>query len=101
MCYTPNTTKVDGGVQLYLNLETSVVGYVAVEIRDHDSGRPVAGYELEAADRLKGAAVSAVASWQGGRLASLSALAGKKVSLHVAMADAKLYSVRMGCAAAV
>jgi hypothetical protein len=50
------------------------------------------------ADQLKGSATNAVASWGGGAVASLSALAGKEVALKVAMADAKLFSLRLGCA---
>lgn len=50
------------------------------------------------ADQLKGSATNAVASWGRGAVASLSALAGKEVALKVAMADAKLFSLRLGCA---
>ena len=47
-----------------------------------------------------GNALAAAASWQGGALASLSALEGHKVSFRVAMADAKLFSLKLACASA-
>ena len=120
-CYASNTTRVSGGVELLVNMQTSVAGYVAIEVlsqpalprpidsidqsatgsaRSHESLRPVGGFSLAEADHLKGSAIGAAASWQAGRLASLSALAGRRVALRVAMVDAKLYSLRMVCAAA-
>jgi len=97
LCWTgkpasSNITVISGGVELYVNMQTSVVGWVAVEV----VGQP--SFALVNADKLKGGAIDAVASWQRGESASLSALAGKKVQLKVAMADAKLYSLRLGCA---
>ena len=80
-----------GGVELYVNMQTSVVGWVAVEVVGQGE------FTLENADKLKGGATDAVASWGQGTLASLSSLAGKKVKLKVAMADAKLFSLRLGC----
>ena len=38
-----------------------------------------------------------LASWQNGRYASLSSLAGKRIALRVALVDAKLFSVRLDC----
>eukprot|EP01050_Picozoa_sp_SAG11_P006122 SAG11_NODE_463_length_9226_cov_21.629232_5_plen_113_part_00 len=87
-----NVTVTSGGVELYVNMQSSVVGWVAVEV----VGQP--GFSLADADKLKGGAIDAVASWGGGETASLSALAGKQVQLNVALADAKLYSLRLGCA---
>jgi hypothetical protein len=86
-----------GGVQLTLNVETSVAGFVAVEVQTA-GGTPVSGMELNASDVTKGSAVGAVASWGGGALASLSSLAGKDVQIRVAMTDASLYSIRLSCA---
>ena len=85
-----------GGVQLLLNVETSVAGFVAVEVQT--AGTPVPGMELNASAVTKGSAVSAVASWGSGTLASLSSLAGKQVQIRVAMTDASLYSIRLSCA---
>ena len=94
-----NETTVVGGVQLLLNVETSVAGFVAAEIMQQ--GAPVAGMELDQADQIKGNSVAAVASWGGGTLASLSKLAGQQVQVRVAMTDAKLFSLRLACAAPI
>jgi hypothetical protein len=53
---------------------------------------------LGEADALKGNAIAAVASWNGGQQSSLSSWAGKMVSFKVAMADARLFSLRLACA---
>jgi hypothetical protein len=89
-----NRTISAGGVQLFVNMQTSVVGFVAVEVVGEE------GLSLAEADPLKGSAINAVASWGHGATASLSRLAGKEVAFKVAMADAKLFSLRLGCAAA-
>lgn len=96
LCWTgkskaENVTVVTGGVELYVNMQTSVVGWVAVEV----VGQP--DFSLANADKLKGGAINAVASWSSGQTASLSALAGKQVQLKVALADSKLFSLRIGC----
>ena len=92
-----NETVVSGGVQLFVNMQTSVVGFVAIEVVV-DGGKPAAGYSLARADQLKGSATNAVASWGAGQVASLSHLAGQEIALKVTMADAKLFSLRLGCA---
>ena len=81
-------------MQLFVNMETSVVGFVAIEVLD------TPGFTLAAADPLKGSATGAVASWGGGMRASLSSLAGREVTLRVTLTDAKLFSLRLGCAGA-
>ena len=92
-----NNTGVAGGVQLLLNTETSVVGFVAVELLNQ-KGEVVAGMAAEDADQIKGSAIGAVASWNNGALATLSALAGQTVQLRVVMADAKIFAIRLACA---
>ena len=92
-----NGTGLAGGVQLRLNVETSVAGFVVVEVLDR-KGDPVAGMAAGDADRIKGSAVGAVASWQQGALATLSRLAGQPVQLRVLMADARLFAIRLACA---
>ena len=66
-------------------------------------------WSLVHANALKGNAIRAVASWTWEeatgpnatrRVASLSHWAGRTVQLRVAMVDAKLFSLRMVCAAA-
>ena len=85
-------------MQLFVNMETSVVGFVAIAVVDTESESESAGYTLTDADKLKGSATNAVASWGGGAVATLSQFAGKEIALKVAMADAKLFSLRLGCA---
>ena len=88
---------------VYLNMRTSVVGSVAVEVLEN--GSPVNGCELENADVVKGNSVSARVTWSaaqtGADQCNLAALAAKgaKVSFRVAMVDAELFSIRLGCAA--
>lgn len=89
-----SATRMVGGVELRVNMETSVAGFVAVEVLQQ--GRAVDAFRR--ADRLKGNAIAAVASWDEGATASLSALAGEVVSFRVTLADAKLYSLRLACA---
>ena len=102
-----HTTIVHGGVELHVNLESSVVGFAAIELvqgckeqGDPSSCEPVPGFELASSDRLRGNAISAVASWLQGGMASLSSLAGQRVAMRVQLADAKLYSLRLACALA-
>ena len=88
-----NASRLVGGVELHVNMETSVVGFVAIEVLQ--DGRVLDGFSRP--DRLKGSAIGAVASWDEGATASLSALAGSAVSFRVTMADSKLYSLRLAC----
>jgi hypothetical protein len=81
-----------------VNYVSSVAGSVALELRDA-AGAVLNGYDLASSDALKGSAVRAAASWNGGASASLSSLAGQRVAIAVALSDAKLFSLRMRCAA--
>ena len=89
-CVAPQAPKV------LVNFETSVVGYVAVELQV--GGKPVATFGLADADPLKGNAVGAVASWGGLKQRHIASLAGKSVAFKVAMADARLFSIKVECA---
>ena len=100
LCVHAAPPRVRGGVQLLVNAVTSVVGWVRVGLLAQGGTGPVPGMALADADPIVGNALAAAASWQGGALASLSALAGTKVALRVAMADAKLFSLKLACAAA-
>ncbi len=106
-------TSISGGVQLQVNFITSVAGFVAIAVEAADDEPPPANayFDLEHASRLKGNAIAAVPSWSwdgsdgdsggggGGRVASLAQWAGRAVRLRVEMADARLFSLRMVCAA--
>jgi len=64
-----------------------------------DAGdRPIPGYELAAAEGLRGNGLAKVVSWKGG--ANLAALAGRPVRLRFAMRDMKLYAFQFAGAAA-
>lgn len=89
--------KLTGGVQLLVNMQTSVAGFVAIELQG-ENGLALPGYSLDDADNLKGSALNAVASWRNGSLASLSLLAGTNVSLRVVLPSAKLFSLKLACA---
>ena len=83
-----------GGVELRVNAVTSVAGTLAVEVRQGD--KPVPGFTLADAAPIKGNVMAYAAAW--GARASLSSFAGQNISLRVAMADAKLYSLTLACA---
>ena len=51
--HNANGTHVVGGVVLKVNLVTSVVGYVVIELQDA-SGNALDGFSLEMSDQLKG-----------------------------------------------
>ena len=95
-------TTTTGGAQLFVNMQTSVVGSVAVGVHG-DSGP----YALANANAVVGNSLDAAASWGGGGgrgadaaasfTSSLSALAGQSVAFEVAMRDAKLFSLELRC----
>ncbi len=91
----PAGCPVPQKVALGVNLVTSVVGFAAVGVVQN--GQEVPGYGLADADRLKGNAISAAASWGAGTKRSLSAFVGQQVAFKVAMADTKLYSLTLIC----
>lgn len=79
------------GRRLLLNVSTSAVGGVRVEVQDA-LGRPVSGYALSDADEIWGDEIERLVSWQGS--ADLGKLAGNPVRLRFVMRDADLYSIR-------
>ena len=81
---------------LELNVETGVAGLVYVELRD-EGGAPLAGHSLAEARGTRGNYVRKVVAWAGG--SSLTGLAGRRVTMRVAMTDAKLFSASFKCAA--
>eukprot|EP00037_Helgoeca_nana_P018921 m.182610 g.182610 ORF g.182610 m.182610 type:complete len:233 (+) comp24646_c0_seq2:1168-1866(+) len=82
-----------GGVTLGLNVETSVAGFALVEVQQH--GVNVSGMSLSDAVPIRGSALSAAPSWKSG--ASLTTLAGTEITLKIALTDARLFAVRIGC----
>ena len=76
------------GTSLHLNVQTSIAGYVKVELlRD---GQPVEGYSAAEADPVRGNFIDKAVTWNG--QSDLSALAGQPVWIRFVMKDAKLYA---------
>ncbi len=85
------TTKplVFQGNSLRLNLSTSAVGSMAVEVRD-ESGEVVPGFQADDCDTIWGDELEREVTW-GGR-ADVGALTGKPVRLRFVMRDTDLFS---------
>jgi hypothetical protein len=80
------------GDELALNVDTSAVGQVQVEILD-ENGKPVSGYTLQDCDQIYTAnEINRVVKWNGN--AGVSDLAGKPVRLRFVMRDADLYALQ-------
>ena len=58
--------------------------------------RAVPGFSLEESDPIRGNFVGKTVTWRRGS-STLSALAGKRLRIHAATADAKLFSITLGC----
>ncbi|MDM8005163.1 MAG: hypothetical protein QUV05_03295 [Phycisphaerae bacterium] len=79
------------GSRLVLNVSTSAVGSVKVEIQGV-AGRPMPGFGLDDCAEIWGDEIERVVKWKGGP--DVSKLAGKPVRLRFVMKDADLYSIR-------
>jgi len=78
------------GDELALNVNTSAVGQVQVEILD-ENNKPIPGYTLEDCDQIYTAnEINRVVKWNGE--STVSKLAGKPIRLHFVMRDADLYA---------
>ena len=94
----PPTCVAQANLTLVLNVQTSVIGVVLVEL--HHNGVVAKGYSLAEADGVVGNFLDKVVSWDHGRRVALpradGALSG--LSVKVAMADARVFSLSMVCA---
>ena len=79
------------GQELIVNLSTSIIGSLRVEIRD-EADEPLPGFTLADCPEMFGDAIERVVKWQGSR--DVSALAGQTVRLRMRLKDADLYSIR-------
>ncbi len=78
------------GDELVLNVNTSAVGMVQVEILDKNS-KPIPGYTLEDCDQIYTAnEINRVVKWNGE--STLAKLSGKPIRLRFVMRDADLYA---------
>jgi hypothetical protein len=83
---------VFAGGQLAINVSTSAVGGVRVELLDAEGGKPVPGFGLADCPEIVGDDVDRVVTWTG--KGELSKLAGKPVRLRFVMKDADLYAIQ-------
>lgn len=79
------------GTKLELNLATSAVGSIRVEVQNEE-GKPFKDYGVEASYDLYGDDVARVVRWQGS--SDVSVLAGRPIRLRFVMKDADLYSLK-------
>jgi hypothetical protein len=77
------------GKKLHLNLSTSAVGLVQVEMQD-DSGKPIPGFTLEDCPIAYGDGIDLAVQWKNGR--DLTSLAGKPVKIRFLMKECDLFS---------
>jgi hypothetical protein len=77
------------GKRLTLNLSTSAVGSVRVEIQDA-GGAAVPGYALDDCPEIWGDEIARVVAWKSGT--DVSGLAGRPVRLRFVMKDADVYA---------
>ena len=91
--FTTPVLRFDG-CRLHLNVETSALGLVRVEIQDAE-GLPIPGFALENCDRIHTSnTTDAVVKWRRGN-SDIGCLAGKSVRLRFElMYGAKLYAFR-------
>lgn len=77
------------GEELHLNLSTSAVGLVQVEVQD-ESGKPIPGFTLDDCPVVYGDGIDLIVKWKNAR--NLSSLAGKAVRLRFVMKECDLFS---------
>ena len=79
------------GKELVLNLATSIIGYVRVEIRDLD-GKPIPGFTLNESVPMFGNSIERTVLWKNG--SDVSSLQNRPVRLRFVLKDIDLYSLR-------
>lgn len=84
---------VFAGSKLELNMATSGVGSIRVEVQNAD-GKPFKDYGVEDSYELYGDDVAKVAKWHGS--SDVSRLAGQPIRLRFVMKDADVYSLKFG-----
>ena len=93
------TCPPPGFPRLLVNVLTSVVGYVAVELRGPD---PLPSFTFDLSTRIKGNYIARAASWRqetGHFTQSLAGLAGKSVRVAGLIPGAKVFSLTLECTA--
>lgn len=82
---------VFSGKELELNYSTSAAGEIRIELQD-EQGNPIPGFTLDDSQAIIGNEIKRLVSWKGNE--NVSALAGKKIKMRIAMKDANLYSFK-------
>jgi hypothetical protein len=78
------------GSQLVLNVDTSALGEVQVEVQD-GQGKPIPGFTLAESDIIHSAnQISRVVSWSG--VSSLEKVQGREIRLHFRLRNADVYA---------
>ena len=97
------------GAQLQLNMKSSVVGFIAVELRCAVGGEGTLSvgslcdsYSLKRASRIRGNFIAKPAGWgdpgvPGVFTDSLKPLEGQMISVHLVMPDTEIYSLSFVC----
>ena len=80
------------GSRLVLNVSTSALGWLRVQIRDRE-GRPIDGFAADDCVEVFGDDIEYEVRWRGAP--DLGCLAGTPVRLRITMRDADLYSLRL------
>lgn len=83
---------VFAGSRLEINYATSAAGTMRFALCD-ETGNVFDGFSLDDSEMLFGNAIDHVVTWRG-RVADLSAFAGRPVRLRVRLQDADLYAIR-------
>jgi len=79
------------GKELHLNLSTSAVGLVQVEMQD-EAGQPIPGFTLDDCPIVYGDGIDLTVKWKNGR--NLSSLVGKPVRVRFVLKECDLFSFR-------
>ena len=79
------------GRKLTLNVSTSAMGKMKVEMQD-DRGKVIEGYSLSDCDEIFGDRLDYVVSWNG--LSDVSSLAGKAIRMRFYMGEVNLFSFK-------
>lgn len=83
--------KGDSKTQLHINVATSAVGGVRIEIQDK-SGQPIPGFSLDECDEIIGDSIDRVVTWDG--KSDVSTLANKAIQLRFWIKDGDVYSMQ-------
>lgn len=79
------------GNRIILNMETTVSGYVLVELLN-ENGSPIEGFSADECDFLYGDTLSRTVSWNNG-FSDISSVDGQKIRIKLTLRHAHIYSI--------